>query len=123
MLRKNKAIPFSQSPNPIFDFAQLKNFHGLYDKTEVQNFNPIPKPDFEFHDILSIIASYPQHFAAEGDEQVAWMQDYLSKHDWFAKGIYLTDEWVESESELFSLLEDAGLSETSDPPRFEVVAP
>jgi hypothetical protein len=68
-----------------------------------------------------IIADYPQHFAAEGDEQIAWMQDYLSKHDWFAKGIYLTDEWVESETELFGLLKDAGLSETSDPPRFDVV--
>lgn len=68
-----------------------------------------------------IIASYPQHFAAEGDDQVAWIQDYLSKHDWFAKGIYLTDEWVASESELFDLLEKAGLSETSEPPRFDVV--
>ena len=50
----------------------------------------------------TIIASYPQHFAAEGDEQVTWITDYLSKHDWFAKGIYLDqarevllskDEW------------------------------
>jgi len=70
-----------------------------------------------------IIADYPQHFAAEGDEQVAWMQEYLSEHDWFAKGIYLTEEWVESESELFTLLDNAGLSESPDPPRFEIVSP
>ena len=68
-----------------------------------------------------IIASYPQHFAAEGDDQVAWMQDYLSEHDWFASGVYLTDEWVESETELFELLSEAGLAESSEPPRFEVV--
>lgn len=59
ILRKSKAIPFSPSPNPTIDFAQLKNFHGLYNKKEVKNFKPVPKPDFEFHDILSIIAAYP----------------------------------------------------------------
>ncbi|HSM44664.1 MAG TPA: ABC transporter substrate-binding protein [Acidimicrobiia bacterium] len=69
-----------------------------------------------------IIASYPQHFAAEGDEQIGWMQEYLSEHDWFASGVYLTDEWVESESELFELLNEAGLAESPDLPRFEVVS-
>jgi hypothetical protein len=59
----------------------------------------------------------------EGDDQIKWMQDYLTAHDWFAKGIYLTDEWIESESELFTLLKDAGLSESDELPRFEVVAP
>jgi ABC-type nitrate/sulfonate/bicarbonate transport system substrate-binding protein len=68
-----------------------------------------------------IIASYPQHFAAEGDDQVAWITEYLSQHDWFAKGIYLTDDWVASETELFTLLKDAGLSDTDEPPRFDVV--
>ncbi len=60
LLKKDKAIPFNASASPTFDFAQLKNFHGLYSKTEVKNYVPVPKPDFEFHDILSIIASYPQ---------------------------------------------------------------
>jgi len=69
----------------------------------------------------AIIASYPQHFAAEGDEQVAWMQEYLSAHDWFATGVFLTQEWVDSETELFSLLADAGLAESADPPRFDIV--
>ncbi len=68
-----------------------------------------------------IIASYPQHFAAEGDEQIAWMQDYLSEHDWFASGVYLSDEWVNSEEELFDLLSQANLAESSDPPRFDIV--
>jgi len=68
-----------------------------------------------------IIASYPQHFAVEGADQVAWMTDYLSNHDWFAKGVYLSDEWVKSESALFGLLNDANLAESADPPRFDVV--
>jgi ABC-type nitrate/sulfonate/bicarbonate transport system substrate-binding protein len=70
-----------------------------------------------------IIASYPQHFAAEDEEQVAWITDYLSAHDWFAKGVYLTEEWVDSETELFGLLANAGLAESADPPRFDIVAP
>jgi ABC-type nitrate/sulfonate/bicarbonate transport system substrate-binding protein len=69
-----------------------------------------------------IIASYPQHFAVEGDEQITWMTDYLTAHDWFATGVYLTQEWVDSETELFSLLKDAGLAESSDPPRFDIVS-
>lgn len=60
MLRQTKAIPFSPAANPTMDFAQLKNFHGLYDREYVASFVPPPKPDFEFHDILSIIAAYPQ---------------------------------------------------------------
>ncbi len=60
LLRKNKAIPFNATASPTFDFAQLKNFHGLYSKKEVKNHVPVQKPDFEFHDILSVIAAYPQ---------------------------------------------------------------
>ena len=68
----------------------------------------------------TIIESYPQHFAVEGEEQIAWMKDYLNQHDWFATDIYLTQEWVDSEAELFTFLESAGLSETSEPPRFDL---
>jgi hypothetical protein len=59
-LRQLKAIPFSPAANPVLDFAQLKNFHGLYDKKPVMNYVPPPKPDFEFHEILSVIAAYPE---------------------------------------------------------------
>jgi len=59
-LEKNKAIPFSSSGDPAMDFAQVKNFHGLYDKKEIATAAIIPKPEFEFHGILSVLASYPQ---------------------------------------------------------------
>jgi hypothetical protein len=59
-LNRNKFIAFSPQASPSKDFAQLKNFHGIYD-TKPQRFAPrIRKPDFEFHDILSILANYPQ---------------------------------------------------------------
>jgi ABC-type nitrate/sulfonate/bicarbonate transport system substrate-binding protein len=70
-----------------------------------------------------IIASYPQHFAVEGEEQVEWMKSYLAAHDWFASGVYLSEEWVDSEMELFTLLADADLAESEEPPRFEIVSP
>ena len=60
MLRENKFIPFNNNPSPAADFAQLKNFHGLYNAKTLQTAPIIDKPDFEFHDILSIISNYPQ---------------------------------------------------------------
>jgi ABC-type nitrate/sulfonate/bicarbonate transport system substrate-binding protein len=68
-----------------------------------------------------IIASYPQHFAVEGDEQIGWMTDYLAEHDWFASGVYLTQDWIDSESELFTFLADANLAESSELPRFDSI--
>ncbi len=60
MLNKNKSIPFSDSAEPTMDFAQLKNFHGLYDVKVVPTFIQVAKPDFEFHEILSVLSNYPQ---------------------------------------------------------------
>ena len=69
-----------------------------------------------------IIASYPQHFAVETDEEIAFMQQYLANNDWFVKDLYLTQEWVDSESELFGMLNDAGLTDSPDPPKYDIVS-
>ncbi len=60
VLNKSKFIPFSPQASATSDFAQLKNFHGLYNKKGVASYIPVEKPDFEFHDILSILSGYPQ---------------------------------------------------------------
>ena len=52
-------IPFNKEASPEMDFAQLANFHGLYDAKPVDNFVQFKKPDFEFHDIVSVITQYP----------------------------------------------------------------
>lgn len=70
-----------------------------------------------------IIASYPQHFAVQNDAEVAWMQEYLAGNDWFVEDIYLTQEWIDAESELFGMLKDAGLTESDAPPKYDIVAP
>ena len=69
------------------------------------------------------VADYPEHFAVETDEQIAWIQGYVAEHDWFVESVYLTQDWIDSESELFGMLKDAGLSETSDPPKYDIVSP
>jgi ABC-type nitrate/sulfonate/bicarbonate transport system substrate-binding protein len=69
----------------------------------------------------TIIESYPQHFAVETDEEIQFMKDYLAEHDWFVESIYLDDAWVETESQLFPMLNDAGLSDSPDAPVFDVV--
>jgi hypothetical protein len=56
----NPVIPFSPAPNPEMDFAQLCNFHGLYDAKPKAKFIQFPKPDFEFHDIVSVLTQYPK---------------------------------------------------------------
>ncbi|MBK6384342.1 MAG: hypothetical protein IPF69_12935 [Chitinophagaceae bacterium] len=40
-MKKKQSYPFNESASPTFDFAQLKNFHGLYSKAEVKNYIPV----------------------------------------------------------------------------------
>jgi hypothetical protein len=58
VLAQSKVIPFSNTPQPSMDFGQLKNFHTsgkpLTGKPPV-----LANPDFEYHDILSVLSGYP----------------------------------------------------------------
>ncbi len=58
-VKQNKAIGFSKTANPDMDLGQFHNFHSPVDKTQWKAPPFIPKPEFEYHDILSIITSYP----------------------------------------------------------------
>jgi hypothetical protein len=66
------------------------------------------------------VSDYPEHFAVETDEQIAWIQGYVAEHDWFVESVYLDQAWIDSESELFGMLENAGLSDTSDAPTYDI---
>jgi NMT1/THI5 like len=71
-----------------------------------------------------IISSYPQHFAVEGDEQVQFMQDWLTEHDWFVTSVYLDDAWLEAETPLFDIMRENGFMDPEEEnPRFEVLTP
>lgn len=78
----------------------------------------------------TIIADYPQHFAVEADEDVAFIQEFMSgENDWFVDSVYLTDEWVEAERKIWDFMtalnpDNANYLEPGfAQPRFEVVAP
>jgi ABC-type nitrate/sulfonate/bicarbonate transport system substrate-binding protein len=71
----------------------------------------------------AIIESYPQHFAVETPEEISFIKDYLAQHDWFVETVYLDQEWIDTESKIFPMLADAGLSESEEAPRFDAVEP
>jgi ABC-type nitrate/sulfonate/bicarbonate transport system substrate-binding protein len=71
----------------------------------------------------TIIESYPQHFAVESPEEIAFIKDYLARHDWFVESVYLDEAWVETESSIFPMLAEAGLADTAESPRFDIVEP
>ncbi len=71
-----------------------------------------------------IIESYPQHFAVQTPEEIKFMKDYLKAHDWFAKDVYLTQDWIDKETRLFDLMRKAGfMGKDEKNPRFEVHTP
>ncbi|TXH20649.1 MAG: hypothetical protein E6Q95_05320 [Chitinophagaceae bacterium] len=55
---KANFIPFSNQAKPELDFAQICHFHGMYHAKPAASISNISKPDFEFHDIVSVITQY-----------------------------------------------------------------
>ena len=58
-IQQNKFVRFERQMNPKDDFTQLRKFHHT-DRTERRVRIQLKKPTFEFHDVLSVITSYPQ---------------------------------------------------------------
>jgi len=58
-----------------------------------------------------IIARYPQHFAVEAPEDVAFMQDYITDHDWVVEDVRFDEQWAEDESAIFDLMREMGVIE------------
>jgi len=71
-----------------------------------------------------IIASYPQHFAVETPEEIAFITDWLTQHDWFVTSVYLTQDWIDNESKLFDLMRDTGYMDKDEKdPTWKIVTP
>lgn len=62
-----------------------------------------------------IIASYPQHFAVETDEQVQFMQDWLAEHDWFVSTVYLDQAWIDATLPMFDVMRENGFMAEDEP--------
>ncbi len=78
-----------------------------------------------------IIRAYPQHFAVEEEEDVQWINEFMSDpaNDWFVETVYLDDDWIEAEQAIWDFMTELHpdnpnrLEEGFPTPRFEVVEP
>ena len=77
-----------------------------------------------------IIATYPQHFSVEAEEDVQFIQDFMEgDSDWFVDSVYLDQAWIDEEVKIYDYLVDLHpenpnkLPEDYPMPRFEVVEP
>lgn len=72
-----------------------------------------------------IIASYPQHFAVESEEDIQYTIDYMSgNNDWFVDSVYLDEAWIEEEKKFYDYMIEGGWMEADAPiPRFEAIQP
>jgi ABC-type nitrate/sulfonate/bicarbonate transport system substrate-binding protein len=72
-----------------------------------------------------IVGLYPQHFAVETEEDIEWMVDYMEgPYDWFVDTVYMDEEWIDRETELYGYMRQAGwMTADTEIPRFEALAP
>lgn len=59
-LSQEKFIRFSPQMDPRLDFGQFRTFHKLEPGGRKIARPPLQKPEFDFHDILSVLTNYPQ---------------------------------------------------------------
>jgi ABC-type nitrate/sulfonate/bicarbonate transport system substrate-binding protein len=72
-----------------------------------------------------IIATYPEDFGVTTPEEQAFLIDWLdNRYDWYVDSVYLTDQWVSEEQEVFELMRETGfMEEDAADPVFTVVEP
>jgi ABC-type nitrate/sulfonate/bicarbonate transport system substrate-binding protein len=71
-----------------------------------------------------IIRTYPQHFAVEEPADVDFAVKYMQEHDFFTDTVYLDEEWVKNETNVYDLMKETGwMEEDAEEPRFEIVEP
>ncbi|MEI6050351.1 MAG: hypothetical protein WCS03_15730 [Bacteroidota bacterium] len=59
-IRNLRFTPASKKMNPSFDFALFRNFHRTEKWKRTVEPVKLKKPEFEFHEIVAILNSYPQ---------------------------------------------------------------
>ncbi len=76
-----------------------------------------------------IISTYPQHFSVEAEEDVAFIQEFMSGDgNWFVDTVYLTEDWIEAEKQIWQFMIDLHpdnqnrLEPDFEDPRFEAIA-
>jgi ABC-type nitrate/sulfonate/bicarbonate transport system substrate-binding protein len=64
-----------------------------------------------------MIERYPQHFAVDTPEDIAFMKDYVAQHDWVVEDVRFDQQWADDESSIFDLMRETGVigDDVSDP--------
>ena len=71
-----------------------------------------------------IIETYPQDFAAQNPQDVAWIKQFLAKNDWFVDSVYMDKKWIDEEKGVFDLLRETDfMSKDQEDPEFKVIKP
>lgn len=67
------------------------------------------------------ISDYPHLFAVQGDADIAWMTDYVRRHDWVAHSVGLDSIDESIHTEIFTGLQRIGLIDAdAGPPRMDL---
>lgn len=56
-----------------------------------------------------IIERYPQHFAVESPDDIAFMKAYVAEHDWVVDDVRFDEKWATDESSIFDLMRETGV--------------
>jgi ABC-type nitrate/sulfonate/bicarbonate transport system substrate-binding protein len=64
-----------------------------------------------------MIERYPQHFAVDTPEDIAFMKNYVALHDWVVDDVRFDQQWADDESAIFDLMRETGVigDDVSDP--------
>ena len=68
-----------------------------------------------YRDHTEIIGLYPQHFSVESPEDIAYIDQWIQDHQFFAETVYLDEDWVAGEQKIFQLSKDAGTMDADAP--------
>jgi hypothetical protein len=53
------------------------------------------------------VRRYPQHFAVESEEDIAFITEFISgDNDWFVDDVFLDAEWIEAETAIWNLMKN-----------------
>lgn len=79
--------------------------------------------------VEDIVRAYPQHFAVEEEEDVAYMVEFMQgDNDWFVDTVYLDQDWIDAEVKIWELMKTLDpdnpnvLNADAPSPRFEALA-
>ena len=59
-------------------------------------------------DKQGIIADYPHLFSVTSDEEIAWITDYASRHDWVVSSVYISQDEANNHMAAFEAMQEAG---------------